>query len=593
MYQQKKQPLCRAITLPVVLLLLVGACKSPIPDRSVAETMDAIVSRLYAQYEADKLDTIGEAFVLDFITPEERDVLATNYWQFQVNVPVVVSLMRDTAQSRPPFWLESSGFKKTDMLVKNELYTYEVWQKKFPAGEIKLGINGFDKHRPVYFVSVAPQDATVQLTIEPVFPAVQHIDTLGIGSFTYHDWDGLTLAAVPEVLRGQLLLTTIRGRAREAHLVRAFRKTDFPARGEADQLALTLGEDPSSAMTVQWRTDTTIKSAWVAYWQTNYGDTATQQAVVNRLEDRLLINDRYNHRFMAELKGLSPGSSYQYQIHSESGAISDVFQFATAPLEDTFSFNWFGDTHNDPAAGDLIKLAYGQDSTAAFSLCSGDLVNTGLHRNDWDKFFHVAGHVFAKQPLMAVPGNHDSQDGLGASMFQALLDYPANGPKGFPAGLTYSFNYKNALFVMIDAASFPVAEQTRWLEETLASSAGTWKFVVFHFPPYNEVEPYPEIVSQWVPLFEKYKVDIVMGGHFHYYLRTQPLKGNRPDEHGVTYLISVATAAAREAKDKQPFVARRIENGNFYQHFRIEGRQLTYTCHGADGSAQDRLIIKK
>ncbi|MFC3198752.1 fibronectin type III domain-containing protein [Parapedobacter deserti] len=576
-----------------IAVLLFVACKSPMRNRSVAETMDGIVTRLYAQYNAERLDTIGEEFILNFINQEEREALATNYWQFHVNVPVVVSIMRDTAQKTVPFWLEPAGFKKTKMEVSNGRYRYEVWQKRYSAGEVKLGINGFDKHRPVYFVSVAPQDANAHLTIDPIYPVMQHIDSLDVGAFTYHDWDGLKLTEVPEALRGQLLLTTIRGRAREAHLINAFRKTAFPAGGVADQITLTLSDDPATQMAVQWRTDTTIKNARIAYWRDGLTDTAMRHAGVQRLADRLLINDRYNQRFMAKLTGLSPNCTYRYQIYSESGAISDVFQFKTAPLADTFSFHWFGDIHNDVEAGKLIQLAYAQDSAAAFNLCSGDLVNTGLHRDDWDRLFHVVGEVFAKQPLMAVPGNHDSQDGLGASLFRSLLDYPANGPKGMLAGLSYSFNYKNALFIMIDAASFPVSEQTLWLAETLASSPAAWKFVVLHFPPYNEKEPYAEIVSQWVPVFEKNRVDMVLAGHFHYYMRTMPLKAGNPDADGVTYLMSVATAAGREADEPQPFVAKRIENGNFYQHFRIEGNRLTYTCFDAAGLEMDKLVVNK
>ena len=577
----------------VAFTCFIVGCMPSDQRLSVAEAMDGIVTRLYAQFDTHQLDTIGAAFILDFITDEEREALATTYWQFTVNVPVVVSLMRDSAQSILPFWLGPSGFKKTDLTVSNGSYTYEVWQKRFPAGLVELGVNGFDKHRPVYFISVKPQDPTSTLLIDPFFPVAQHIDSMKVGAFTYHDWDGLTLTAVPEVLRGQLLLTTVRGRAREAHLIDAFRKTEYPANKQADQITLTLGEDPSSTMTVQWRTDTTVNSTWLSYWRDRHPDTLMQQAEVSRLEDRLLVNDRYNYRFIASLADLLPGSTYRYQIHSESGPISRVFKFETAALEDTFSFHWFGDTHNDRAAGNLIKLAYKRDPLASFNLCSGDVVNTGLYRNDWDRFFYFAGDVFANQPLMAVPGNHDSQDGLGASMFQSLLEYPANGPDGLSTGLTYSFNYKNALFVMIDAASFSIADQTAWVKKTLASSAAVWKFVVVHFPPYNEVEPYTEIVNQWVPLFEQYGVDIVMGGHFHYYMRTHAMKGGSPDDGGIVYLMSVATSAAREAEQGQSFVAKRIEQGNFYQHFGIEGNRLTYRSFDAKGGERDRLILDK
>ncbi|MEZ4904972.1 MAG: hypothetical protein R2822_26070 [Spirosomataceae bacterium] len=49
-----------------------------------------------------------------------------------------------------------------------------------------------------------------------------------VGAFTYHDWDDLTLSEVPVSLQGQILFSTIRGRAREAHLIGAFRQTSTP-----------------------------------------------------------------------------------------------------------------------------------------------------------------------------------------------------------------------------------------------------------------------------------------------------------------------------------------------------------------------------
>src|SRR5690606_34571587 len=109
------------------------------------------------------------------------------------------------------------------------MYTYEVWQKSFPAGEVGLGINGFDKHRPVYFVGVAPKHSGDAVNITPILPQKQLVTVLDTGAFTYHDWDGLVLTEVPEALKGQYLLPTIRGRAREAHLIGAFRRTEFPS----------------------------------------------------------------------------------------------------------------------------------------------------------------------------------------------------------------------------------------------------------------------------------------------------------------------------------------------------------------------------
>jgi hypothetical protein len=162
-------------------------------ERPVSETMDQIVSRMYEDFNSSQLDTVSQDFILQYISEDEKASLGTQYWNFEVNVPATVSLMRDVQQKTLPFWLEESGFEKSALVVKNSQTTYEVWQKNFKAGKVELGINGFDKHRPVYFVSVAPQNPNDSLQVIPVFPKHQHFQRMEKGSFTYHDWDGLTL----------------------------------------------------------------------------------------------------------------------------------------------------------------------------------------------------------------------------------------------------------------------------------------------------------------------------------------------------------------------------------------------------------------
>lgn len=585
--------------LPAALLGIAGwICVScgatPVP-RTVDAVMDSVVSRMYAELDDGALEAIDDTFMAQFLTVEEKETLATAYWQFGVNVPVVVSLMRDTAQRHVPFWLERIGFIKTDLVVKNALSTYEVWQASFPRGTVGLGINGFDRHRPVYWVSVAPQQADDELTITPIFPSEQHIGVLDTGAFTYHDWDGLVLDEVPEALRGQALLTTIRGRARESHVIGAFRTTAFPSSPEPDQITLTLPADPTNRMTVQWRTAAAVTDAWVKYWPVGGADTFRTAATHTLLADRQLRNDRYISRFVGDLDNLSSGTRYRYVV-GHDGATSDTLEFSTAREDGPFSFLWTGDVHNDAKSGELLQAAARKYPEAAFCILAGDLVNTGLYRNDWDDLFGYTGDAFAGMPLMAVPGNHDSQDGLGASMYQSLLRYPPNGPSGMAPGLTYAFNYHNALFLMIDVVSFSAADQAAWVTQQLASTDAIWKFVVFHFPPYTNQEPYRDIEEAWVPLFDEYGVDMVMNGHFHYYLRTQPMRGGKPirsGEHGTTYIMSIGTRNKNEIGEPEAHASKRINQGYLYQHVHIDGMRLLHTTLDSAGNVLDSFELRK
>lgn len=579
----------------LVLCLLGISCSAPTQEPSVKDVMDRVVTRFYEEFDSSQLDTISHNFVVQYLSPEEKSVLSSKYWVFDVNVPVTVSLMRDTAQPTVPFWLEETGFKKTGLRVKNSLSVYEVWQKDFAAGRVNLGINGFDKHRPVYFVSVGALDNAEELRITPVFPEQQHFETTETGAFTYHDWSGLTLTEVPEELEGQVLFTTIRGRAREAHLIGAFRNTDFPSSEKPDQVLLTWSDDPATTVDIQWRTSPSVTEGEVRYWIKDSQDTLSAGATRFLMEDRLLQNDRFVHRFTAALRGLQPGLTYEYQVRSGGGR-SEVYQFSTSESEAAnFSFLWTGDVHNSEVWGKMMQEAYQRHPESAFYIAAGDLVNTGLYRDDWDQLLTYPGEVFARIPFMAVPGNHDSQDGLGAWMYQEMFSYPRNGPAEDMAELSYSFTYQNTLFLMMDV-TLPIEEQTEWLEEQLLSSKADWKFAVFHFPPYNSIEFYQDIIDEWGPLFDRYHVDMVISGHFHYYLRTKPLRAGEiaasPAE-GTIYLMSVGTTGKN--KEMKPAEYAQVQFGadHLYQHIEINGKRLRYMSYDRTGSLVDSLTIVK
>lgn len=583
-----------ALTLCTICLLL--SCASPKEDLSVKDVMDSVVSRFYRDFAKYQLDTISHQFILQYLSEEEKEVLATQYWIFDVNIPVTVSIMRDTAQQVIPFWIVEAGFQRTDLMVRNSLSTYEVWQKDFDSGRIGLGINGFDKHRPVYFISVGPQQPEADLKINPIFPSHQHFEAMEQGAFTYHDWDGLKLTEVPDELEGQILFTTIRGRAREAHLLDAFRETAFPSSEMPDQVLLTWSDDPRTTMDIQWRTAPSFEEGIVEYWAANTTDTLRLTVEAAVMEDRLLQNDRYIHRFTAKLKDLQPGTTYQYRIGSGDCQFSDRYAFSTSAAEERpFSFLWTGDVHNSDIWGSMIQKAYHRHSNSAFYIAAGDLVNTGLHRDDWDKLMAYPGDVFAKIPFMAVPGNHDSQDGLGAWMYQEMFSYPDNGPSQEMSELTYAFSYQNALFLMIDV-TLPIEEQTVWIEQQLRQSQEDWKFAVFHFPPYNAIELYQDIIDEWGPLFDKFHVDMVMSGHFHYYLRTKPINEGevvKTPAEGTIYLMSVGTTGKNKDAAPEPYAEVQIGADHLYQHVEIDGLKLRYTSYGADGEVKDRFEIQK
>ncbi|HSF52237.1 MAG TPA: metallophosphoesterase family protein [Algoriphagus sp.] len=560
---------------------------------TLKEVADEVVTRLYKEIPADSLNLLDEKFLMDYMSEAEKEILAKGYWVFEVNQPVRISLMRDKSQKSVPFWLEPSGFEKTPLLVKNEMSEYEVWQKVFEKGKVELGINGLDKHRPVYFVSIAPVHTGTTLEIKPIFPAKQHQEKFQAGAFTYHDWDGLKLTEVPESLQGEILLTTVRGRAREAHFLNAFRKTIFPSSESADQVLLTWTGDPSNSVSIQWRTADLVKESKIQYWEKSSQDTLETISNTYRMEDRLLQNDRYIQRHTTRLRDLKPGTRYEYRIVSNSKS-GDILEFQTAesnPVD--FSFLWFGDMHNDEKTGKMLQDATSRNPETRFYVQSGDLVNTGLYRDNWDELFGYTGKAWAQRPFMPVPGNHDSQDGLGAWMYQELFDLPTNGPDSAHNEFTYFFKYHDPLFLMMDG-TLPIEGQTEWIEKTLAENPAKWKFMVVHFPMFNSVEPYPDIQREWLPALEKHGVDLVMSGHFHFYMRSKPLAEFTKSSSRMMFVHSAATSGGFESETQNwDQIDATFPDDYLYQKIDLKGNTLTLTSYKTDGEVLDKFEIRK
>jgi acid phosphatase type 7 len=583
------------IRLLLVMLVISGNVCGAQKETTVKSVMDRVITDLYKNAGQTDLMKLDMTKVMSLFTKDELQVLSTCHWMFDANVPVVVSVMQSNEQKIVPFWLAASGFKKTALTMKNRQTTYDVWQKSFPTGRVYLGVNGFDQGLALhYFVSVAPQRKDDQLKLSNFFPENQQLSVLKDGASTYQDWDELVLQNVPDVMKGQQLLVTTRGRASESHLIGAFRSTPYPSSQTPDQVILTWSADPSNSMDVQWRTNVSANASTIKYRVKGTTKEFSAVAEKMKMEDRMLMNDRYSNHYTAKLSNLKPGTSYQYQIATQQGW-SDAETFTTAAKDSSFSFLWFGDTHFSPQFGEILKKGSAAHPDASFFSIVGDLVSDGLNRDQWDALFEYSKETASRIPFMSVPGNHDNRGGLGAKLYCDLFSYPMNAPVGVPKEQTYSFTYKNTLFLMLDATS-PIDAQTPWIEKQLAGSKAKWKIAMFHFAPYNREEPYLDIQQAWVPLFDKYHVDMVFGGHLHYYMRSKPMKAGKvvsSYQDGTAYIISVGISNRDPGFAIEPYAEVTNAAGQLYQYVKIDGNNLYFESVNVRNKMIDQFNLKK
>jgi Calcineurin-like phosphoesterase len=120
-------------------------------------------------------------------------------------------------------------------------------------------------------------------------------------------------------------------------------------------------------------------------------------------------------------------------------------------------------------------------------------------------------------------GNHDVRVNGGGYEFKTL-----NMPRAH-----YKRRIGNIAFFILNS-SRSIAAQSDWLRSKLARSTARWKVAVFHHPAWTcgSYRSTPAVVDNWVPLFERYGVDLVLSGHDHNYQRFAPRNGVRYIVHG-------------------------------------------------------------
>ncbi len=572
---------------------------TPPPFSKTEQARDALLERIISETPAEKLNQLTHQQLLGMLTEEEKEIFANDHWRFTVDKPAMVSVMRHKGQETVPFWLEEKGFRKTGLSVSNENYEYEVWQKGFPAGEVALGINGFDLHRVVYFVTIGPIAGNEMPKIVHHSPDRWKVIRMEKGAYTYNDWDELVIERLPQELEGHTLFTTIRGRAREAAILNSFRKTAYPASSGPDQIMLTWCDDPTTTQAIQWRTDSSVDKMRLRYWNKNVDKEKFLEAEASQqiLSDQYIYNNPVVKHWEVNTKNLQPDTEYNYLIYdADSGKESPVYTFRTAPVKkQPFSFIHLGDTHNDDIVETVLKQAVKEVPDAAFLVHSGDHVNTGLFRDLWDKYLHSGRDVFPRLPFVPTLGNHDSQDGLPPTLYTQLFMLPKGSGCGLSPERNYAFSYGDARFFMIDATG-DVEKIACWLEEELSQTKEKWKIAVTHFPPYVEDNSYIDIRKSWCSLFDQYHVDLVLSGHIHQYFRSYPIYNEQvvsDPKEGTIYISSVVVEPRKPEPPSEKYNQVYANKGGLFQVIRIDGDLLDFSAKRIDGTVIDQFSLKK
>jgi len=306
------------------------------------------------------------------------------------------------------------------------------------------------------------------------------------------------------------------------------------------------------------------------------------------------------------VKGLKPGSGYEYAVSSDGTNWSRAYSFHV-PAEGAFKFaviadpqlhakTWDANNRYTPTASVITaavnsKTEQGWIETmqkiaaagVSFIASGGDQVDSsGGDEAEYDSFFAPPG--LRTLPFAPVSGNHDNHRLFNYHYNVPNTNSDFDGTGDTEKGRNYFYLYNNILFVVLDTAPYPGSQAAaepyvRRFDATLAAAtkkhAGKydWLIVQHHKSTASvadhcadrDIQYYVE--AGFESVMSKHNVDFVLAGHDHVYARSYPLSGR--DNKQVSVPDKTCGTDTNSDGKKDTYV---IPNGS-----RIDPIYLTFT----------------
>jgi acid phosphatase type 7 len=376
-----------------------------------------------------------------------------------------------------------------------------------------------------------------------------------------------------------------------------------------ERIILNLGENTSTSQPVSWRTGIGIDSVraqiTLALSNPNLHENPNEVFAVS---EKIKINEKKSVlQHSVTFNDLVPNTLYAYRV-GDGNVWSEWNQFKTAHEEEhPFKFVYFGDSQNriKEYCSRIFRAAYTKAPDASFWHIAGDIVNRGGSDTEWGELYEAFGWVSRITPLMLLPGNHEyiktkvgeKQVRVLTSLWRPQFTMPENGPDGLEETVYY-VDYQGTRFVMLNGNE-KLDEQATWLNEILAQNPNQWTIAAIHQPFYSMTErrDNPHLRERFVPLFDKYGVDLVLQGHDHSYGRTHKLLDNEvvsEEKKGTVYVVSVSGPKQYTPNPKFAHLMAKIGSDvQLFQVISIDSYSIKYESWTATGELYDSFELKK
>ena len=363
----------------------------------------------------------------------------------------------------------------------------------------------------------------------------------------------------------------------------------------------------SSSILIRWRTDGTAQS------RVRYGAEAGHLDRV--ADDSAFLTE---HRVM--LHGLLPHTRYYYAVGGfedtlQGGADNYFFTLPEPGTEGVYRIGVLGDCGNNSVnqrqVRDQLLRYLGGNYMDAWILLGDNAYENGKDDEFQSSFFNIYKNDLLKRyPLFPAPGNHEYHAEANLILTQETHDVayyrdfsmPVNGEAGGVPSKSqafYSYDIGNIHFLALDSYGEEekryrlydtTGPQVKWIKRDLEANTKPWVIAYWHHPPYtmgnHSSDTETELVKireNFLPILERYGVDLVVCGHSHDYERSRLMMGHYGPEksfRAALYDLSMSSGRNDGSPDSAPYEKDATNKGTVYvvsgSAGQLGGKQRSY-----------------
>ena len=346
----------------------------------------------------------------------------------------------------------------------------------------------------------------------------------------------------------------------------------FTSNGFAWSISTQFGEDAATSAGIHWLSEQTNTYAMFGL-SNDEGDFSAAQKYEPVCKQVILTDDTLTPEKISgfpevfyecelDISELEPYTRYMYYI-TDGVKKSDVYRFTTAPSDGSIPFS-FGYVNDPQIYGDanasnnnwkrwveccdvFVNDGIKQGTPINFIMGGGDMVNNGGDAAHWAMLFN--NPYLQEMQYFSTCGNHEYNSAVNnyetwkSRFYECQYNNPDNGyPEAEYHDVTCYWKYGDTLFVSL-ASCENKAAQVPWLDSVLANNPAQWIICVVHMNPQSTNKG--ATAREFVPVFDKYGVDLVLFGDEHVY-KTYDNYYNfgqvSINQSGTYYLEQVATS---------------------------------------------------